>query len=154
MPEPLPTDPKAQSLRTQGALNPHPGTVRDELFVESEFFDPRDLVQVKYEMLRRAQKDGLSVTQAARVFGFSRPTFYQAQGAFQSGGLAALVPLKRGPRHPHKLTSEVLDFIRDALQGDPALRATELAGRIQERFGLTIHPRTVERGVARTQKKR
>src|SRR4051812_49751372 len=36
----------------QGTLNPRADDVRDPAFVDSEFFDPRDLVQVKYEMLR------------------------------------------------------------------------------------------------------
>ena len=53
MPQPL--DSKGESLRQQGVLNPHPEKVADPLFHDSEFFDPRDLVQVKYEMLRRVR---------------------------------------------------------------------------------------------------
>jgi len=71
-------DAKLQTLQQQGTLNPRPKDVSDELFVQDGFFDPRDLVQVKYEMLRRVQADGKSVTDAAASFGFSRPSFYQA----------------------------------------------------------------------------
>src|SRR5439155_26012875 len=40
---------KAEALREQGALNPRSHAVKSELFQDSDFFDPRDLVQVKYE---------------------------------------------------------------------------------------------------------
>ncbi len=154
MPKPPPDDPKLQSLREQGTLNPRPRAVTDDLFTDSEFFDPRDLVQAKYEMLRRVQKEGRSITEAATRFGFSRPSFYQAQAAFQTGGLARLVPRKRGPKKAHKLTAEVLDFLREIRQEDPSLRTADLVSRIKERFDLVVHPRTIERGWARSQKKR
>ena len=72
-------DPKSQALQQQGCLHPHPEQVTDELFQTREFFDPRDLVQVKYEMLRRVESEGLPVSRSAAAFGFSRPSFYQAQ---------------------------------------------------------------------------
>ena len=81
-------DPKTQALRQSGTLNLRPQDVHDELFREREFFDSRDLVQVKYEMLRRVSKEGHSISQAAASFGFSRPSFYQAQTAFDTSGLA------------------------------------------------------------------
>jgi hypothetical protein len=62
---------KQQALRDSGTWNPAAAEVNDALFRTHEFFDPRDVVQVKYEMLRRVERDGLSVTQAARSFGFS-----------------------------------------------------------------------------------
>lgn len=154
MPKPPPDDAKLRSLREQGAVNPRPQTVTDDLFAASEFFDPRDLVQVKYEMLRRVEKDGQSVTEAAAKFGFSRPSFYQAQTALAQRGLAGLIPLKRGPKQARKLSAAVLEFVRQARQDDPSLSARDLARRIQERFAVTVHPRTIERGLARHQKKR
>ena len=84
-------DAKLGTLQQQGTLNPRPKAVRDELFLQDEFFDTRDLVQVKYEMLRRVRTEGKSVTDAAANFGFSRPSFYQAQAAFEQNGLAGLV---------------------------------------------------------------
>ncbi len=153
MPKATP-DPKLQSLREQGCLNSRPQSVSDELFTDNEFFDARDMVQVKYEMLRRVEKDGYSISDAAVSYGFSRPTFYQAQAAFVAGGIAGLVPRKRGPRQAHKLTPEVIGFIEQASGQDPSLKTQDLVDRIRERFNLLVHPRTIERGLARTQKKR
>src|SRR2546422_8411698 len=104
-------DPKTEALRQRGCLNPHPEKVTDPLFAESAFFDARDLVQVKYEMVRRVETDGQTVSDSAAAFGFSRPSFYQAQSLLVSRGLAALVPQKPGPRRAHKLSSEVMGFI-------------------------------------------
>ena len=147
-------DPKTTALLEDGTWNPSPEGIRDSKFQQGEFFDPRDLLQVRYEMLRRVEKDGHSITDAAARFGFSRPSFYQARTALQAAGLAGLVPLKRGPRQAHKLTAEVMDFLRQTRRDDPSLGATELASCVQERFGLVVHPRTIERGLARDQKKR
>ena len=149
-----PPDPKLQSLREQGCLNPRPQSVTDALFADHEFFDARDMVQVKYEMLRRVEKDGYSISDAAVSFGFSRPTFYQAQAAFVASGLAGLTPRKRGPRQAHKLTTEVIAFIEQARAEDPSLKTHDLVDRIRERFDLVVHPRTIERAWARAQKKR
>lgn len=145
---------KRSTLQKQGALHPHPETVRAEFFQSSDFFDPRDLVQVKYEMLRRVEAEQASVSQAAEEFGLSRPTFYQTQSAFQQGGLAGLIRQKPGPRRAHKLTTQVLDFLDQIRAGQPALPYTELAQQARKRFGVQIHPRTIERVLSRRQKKR
>ena len=147
-------DPKLEALRQQGTLNPRPRDVTDPLFARDSFFDPRDLVQVKYEMLRRVQSEGHSVTGAATSFGFSRPSFYQALEAFEEGGLAGLVPHKRGPKQAHKLTDEVLAFLVETRQKEPSVRAPELVRLVQERFGIKVHPRSIERSRRRHQKKR
>ena len=107
-------DPKLAALRQQGTLNPRPGKVSDPLFVQDSFFDSRDLVQVKYEMLRRVQAENHSVVRTATAFGFSRPSFYQARHTFQQSGLAGLVPHKRGPQQAHKLTKTYALFQRNA----------------------------------------
>ena len=147
-------DPKLEALRQQGTLNPRPRAITDALFVKDSFFDARDLVQVKYEMLRRVQAEGKSITDAAAAFGFSRPSFYQAQVSFEQDGIGGLVPHKRGPKQAHKLTQEVLTFISESRQKDPSIRTAELARLIHERFGITVHPRSIERSLLRHQKKR
>jgi transposase len=147
-------DTKLRTLQQQGTLNPRPKAVRDELFLQNDFFDARDLVQVKYEMLRRVRTEGESVTDAATSFGFSRPSFYQAQSAFEQDGLAGLVPQKRGPKQAHKLTDEVLTFIGEVRQKEPSLRLPDLVKQIEQRFGTTVHPRSIERSLLRHQKKR
>jgi len=147
-------DAKTEALRQRGSLNPRPDRVADPLFAGSDFFDPRDLVQVKYEMVRRARVDGHPVSQSATAFGFSRPSFYQAQTLLARGGLAALVPQKPGPRRSHKLDAEVMRFLQQLRAEDASVRSTELARRIRERFGRAVHPRSVERALARQEKKR
>ncbi len=154
MAKPRRPDPKIDALRRQGTLNAHPERVRDALFATSDFFDARDLVQVKYEMVRRVRVDGQPVSQSATGFGFSRPSFYQARSLLQHGGLAALVPKKRGPRGAHKLSSEVVDFLLQERSEESSLGSPELARRVRERFGRKVHPRSVERALARREKKR
>ena len=147
-------DPKTERLRQQGCLHPHPEQITDELFAASEFFDPRDLLQVKYEMLRRVLVDGHSVSQSALGFGLSRPSYYQAQKAYQSGGLPALLPKKPGPRRAHKLSEEVVEVLRAALAAEPALSSQALVRLVQERFDLSVHRRSIERALAPQEKKR
>lgn len=143
-------DPKEEALAAERSLNPRPEAVRDEAFTAGgEFFDARDLVQVKYEMVRRVRAGDEPVTRAAAAFGFSRPAFYQAAAAVEAGGLAALVPARPGPRRAHKLTGEVVSFARQLREGDPSLRSAGLAAAIGERFGISVHPRSVERALAR-----
>jgi len=149
----MPSDPKRRILQQQGNLNRRPQAVTDPLFLQEPFFDPHDLVQVKYEMLRRAQSEGHSVTQAA-AFGFSRPSFYQALAAFEHGGIGALIAHKRGPKAAHKLTAEVVQFVREQQLVDPELRAPALVRLIARHFGVIVHPRSIERALARSQKKR
>ena len=154
MPGDRPKQPKREALKRYGTLNPHPDGVTDPLFHTGDFFDPDDLVQVKYEMLRRVRVDKQSVSQSASAFGFSRPTYYQAEDDFQRKGLAGLLPDKRGPRQSHKLTSDVLDFAAQLRSSDPSIRPAELAAAVQKRFAITAHPRSIERALGRQEKKR
>jgi len=138
-------DPKANALLEGGTLNPSPGKVRDPKFLENDFFDPRDVVQVKYEMLRKVSVDGMSVTDVAGEYGVSRPTFYETKASFEAIGLAGLVPKKRGPHGPRKVQGEVLAFMRNRLVAGEPIRAREMATVIRKEFGIELHPRTIER---------
>ena len=146
-------DSKNRALRQHGALHPRPNQVRDPLFQDSEFFDPRDLVLVKYEMLRRVRIDGQSATAATKAFGFSRVAFYQATAAFQREGLPGLLPHRRGPKQANKLTDAVLEFIDRQRAADRNLRAPALAKMLQEHLGLSVHARSIERALARRSKR-
>ena len=147
------TDPKCEVLRAYATLNPHPEQVSDALFQSHAFFDPRDLVQVKYEMLRRVLVEGQPVGATAAAFGFSRMTLYQLRKRFEAEGLAGLLPQAKGPRRSHKLTAEVLAFLCQTLDAEPALRVAELPQRVAGRFGFTVHLRSIERALARERKK-
>src|SRR5690349_2839277 len=122
-----PRQTKRSFLREQGTLNPRPQKVQHESFRGSEFFDPEDLLQVKYEMLRQVDVDKQPISQAAKSFGFSRPSFYQAQAAFQEAGLTGLLPHKRGPRSGHKLTSELMQFVTQLRVAEPGISSPQLA---------------------------
>ena len=65
---------KRQALQAAGTFNPRHARVTHPLFHGAEFFDPQDLLQLKYESLRALQKDQYSIAQAAHEFGLSRPT--------------------------------------------------------------------------------
>jgi len=147
-------DAKRRLLRQQGVLHPRPEAVTAELFQDSSFFDPNDLMQVKYEMLRRVEAAQIPVSQAAHEAGLSRPSFYQAQTALQRDGLVGLIPQKPGPHGAHKLTAQVLDFVDRQRASQPGLKYAELARRVQAQLHVTVHPRTLERGLSRRQKKR
>jgi transposase len=138
---------KRQALQDSGTFNPRADQVRHRLFAQSDFFDPQDLVQLKYESLRALEKDGYSMAQASSEFGLSRPTLYQAQDHFQKGGLQGLLPRQRGPKRPHKLTDEVFARLQDLREKEPGLSAEELARRLRQRFKVKLHRRTIEKAL-------
>lgn len=138
--------PRLKALDAVGATHPHPQAVTDALFLDSAFFDPNDLVQVKYEMLRSVQAGAHRVVQAAQAFGLSRPAFYVAQAAFAREGLPGLLPHKRGPKGPHKLTDEVLGVLATAVKDSGSIPGGDVLARLlAQRCGIEAHPRTVVR---------
>ncbi|MBO4258912.1 helix-turn-helix domain-containing protein [Streptomyces griseorubiginosus] len=94
------------------------------------------------------------MAQAAAAFGFCRHTFYVIAAALDEGGPAALVPGKPGPKGPRKLTKEVMEFIEQLRAGDASLRPPQLAEAVLERFGITVHPRSGEKVLARRREPR
>src|SRR5499427_9568945 len=114
-------DQKTLELKRTGTLHPHPDSVSDSLFEENPFFDPKDLLQVRYEMLRRHSVEGVSIVDVAANFGVSRPTVYQAQTAFRQAGLGGLIPKHRGPKEGHKLSPEVIEYVLTLRGADPRL---------------------------------
>lgn len=146
-------DSKRKELQRRGSLHPHPERVTDPLYDRDPFFDRHDAVQVKYEMLRRVRIDGRPVARAAAESGFSRPTFYEARAAFERAGMPGLLPAKKGPRRAHKLSKIVMSFLDEQVAIEPSLTMTELAERVDERFGITVHPRSIRRALVRKVKK-
>jgi transposase len=130
------------------------------IVLESAMANPRgqdpkaskDLVQVRYEMVRRHQNDGLAISNVAETFGVSRPTFYKAQSALADQGLAGLVPRQRGPKGGHKISAEVLSFVEEVKAATPGLTLPQVIGMIAERFGRDVHRRSLERAIARKKK--
>ena len=151
---PSESDSKKAALRAAGALHPNPKAIRDEAFLQGDFFDPNDLVQVKYEMLRRHREEQKTVAEVARAFGTSRQAFYSAKSLFDSQGIPGLIPKRRGPRGAHKCTDEVLDFAEQWKDAHPAEGTLRLAEAIEQLFGIRINPRSIDRALVRRKKKR
>ena len=140
-------------LDQNDTLNKNADKVTDPKFKNIAFFDPDDIVQVKYEMLRSVQKDGTGIQQASKSFGFSRITFYKTGKAFNEDGLAGLIPQKKGPRRAHKLSGEVMEFVRELLERKPDIKSSGIRQEIKDRFDLTVHKRSIERAINRSKKK-
>jgi transposase len=153
MPKRRKADAKTTELDRSGTLNPHPEAIVDPLFQNNPFFDARDLLQARYEMLRRHRIEGRSIVEATQAFGVSRPTFYHAQTAFTEQGLAGLLPQLRGPKGRHKLSSEVVQHILALKTADPTLTTPQCVREIQQRFGISVHRRSLERAL-QSKKKR
>ena len=153
----MPSDPdpqaKRKALQATGTFNPRSAHVRHELFAHNEFFDPQDLLQLKYETLRAVRVESYPIAKAASQFGLSRPTIYQAQELFEQHGLEGLLPRKRGPKSPHKLTPDVRQYLAELTAIEPELPAPELARRIRQRFQVEVHPRTIEKALKSKAKK-
>ncbi len=147
-------DQKTLELKRTGTLNPRPESVADTLFKENPFFDPKDLLQVRYEMLRRHSVEGISIVDVAANFGVSRPTVYQAQAAFRQAGLSGLLPKQRGPKEGHKLSVEVIEHVRALRVAEPGLPTVTCIKAVQEKFGITVHRRSLERALASKKKPR
>jgi transposase len=146
------TNGKREALARDGALNPRPEAVRDALFADNPFFDPADLVQVRYEMVRRHEADGQMITEVASNFGVSRPTFYKSQVALSAAGLAGLLPGQRGPKAGHKLSAEILAFEADLRAKSPEMSVLQRLDAIADQFGIRVHRRSLERALARKKK--
>jgi transposase len=145
-------DRKSEALQKQRSLNPRPSKVTSELFQNYDFFDPRDLLQVKYEMLRQVRVERQPIRQAALQFGFSRPSVYKALATFDRTGLLGLVRTKPGPRRAHKLSESVVRFIEEQKREDGAVTLGELVNRIKRQFGLVVHTRSIQRALKRKKK--
>jgi transposase len=144
---------RRQALEENKTLNKNPDKVLDTNFKNIEFFDPNDILQVKYEMLRYSEEDGVSVLNAAKTYGFSRISFYKIKKAFKEDGLAGLFPEKRGPRRAHKMGAEVMEFTDNLIKENPHVRSSEIKEKIMKHFNITVHERSIERAIKRGKKK-
>jgi transposase len=91
-------------------------------------------------MLSRA---GLATdTDIARAFGCHRNTVGRLAGKLQTEGMAAVLPAKRGPKGPHKVTREVLRLIADEGAG---LGSTAVVRLVKERTGVVLSDTHVRR---------
>lgn len=136
---------KKDILLENGTYNRNYDKVTEQRFINDDFFDPRDLVQVKYEMLRAVRESGRSVEETADKFGFSRSGFYKIKAAFEEEGVSALVPHKSGPQNARKLTEEYQQFIDNYLLENPGVSSKTIAIMLKTERGFEISKRTIER---------
>jgi transposase len=61
--------------------------------------------------------------------------------------LEGLLPEKRGPKHPHKLTPEVVEALTQWNAEQPQIDSSEMAARVRRRWGIVVHPRTIEKAL-------
>ena len=93
-------------------------------------------------MLRAHLVDGVSATDAAASHGYSRGGFYLVLASFTEQGMSGLLDDKRGRRGPLRLTDEIVSFLRSAPR---EASGAQLALEVEQRFGVSLHRRTVER---------
>lgn len=137
---------KKERLASGSMLHPDVTKVASTLVAQNPFFDPADIAQMKYEMLRCAEVEGCPVTEATRRFGLSRVSFYQARERYEAEGLLGLLPRRKGPAGGHKLTGEVLQFIREHMATQsPVPTWNELSRLVEKQFGTKVHPRSIQR---------
>ena len=136
---------KKDFLMGNGTYNKRYEKVKSARFIGDEFFDPMDIVQVKYEMLKDVMKDGKAVSDAANDFGFSRTAYYSIKDAFDKQGVTGLAPEKPGPRKPHKMTQECQTQIDAYIEREPGISSGELAAALSKNSAISISKRTVER---------
>lgn len=140
--------PRVDFLKREGLLNPKPERVSHPLFEDRalEFFDPYDLPQVRYEMLRAAKVENRAVAKACRQFGFSRERFYQFDKVFMERGYVALVGSSSAGRRPLiALNQEIVSFIVHRKLEDPKVSGDILREEIHKRYMVDCSRRTVER---------
>ena len=140
---------KIGALKANGTYNEHSNAVKAEHFHHGIFFDPRDLIQVKYEMVRSVEKDNLSVTEATLQYGFSRQTFYTCKEALEQEGIGGLVPKKTGPKTGYKLDDARKQFIDSYLQNHPKAKSDDIRLAIEEKYGIQLNTRTIDRYLAK-----
>lgn len=137
---------KHENLRKAGLFNPNFQKVNDSRFShEPSFFDPCDNLQVRYEMIRSHIIEGDNVSNVCKRFGVTRQTFYTLQEKLANEGSAGLLQKKPGPRGPSKLNKTVMNFIKDQIVDSEKISAIQLKKEIAQKFGISLHRRTVEK---------
>lgn len=132
-------------LRRARCLHRTPERVKDEQFTQqTDFFDPKDIVQVKYELLRRCEVNGRDVAATCLNFGFSRTTYYKVQQAFFSGGIPALMGKPRGRLKPIKVTDVVRGHLIAEKARNPKLSAREMVAILKERYHVQLTERMIQ----------
>lgn len=139
------TETKKKFLEQEGLLNPKPQRVSHPFFETLDFFDPLDLPQVRYEMIRAGRVENISVAESCKLFGFSREYFYKLERTFMARGYVALLGSTMGRRPIIALNQEVVNFIVHRKIEEPKLSGENLRQEIRRLYNVVCSRRTVER---------
>lgn len=139
-------------LKQFHVFNPQPKNVIAPLFLNHDFFDAHDKLQIKYEMLRHIDNGALSSKETALQFGYSRTALYQIREQFSREGLAGLLPHRTGPHQAKKLTAQVIEFIQQKRCKEHCPWKT-IATMLYHTFGYSLHIRTMQQAIAQQEKK-
>jgi len=132
-------------LQRARCLHPAPEKVHNERFQEENgFFDPKDIVQVKYELLRSCEVEGSDIASASASFGFSRTTYYKVYEAFLHGGIPSLMGRPRGRPQPIKLNEIVLGYLIAEKAKNPKLAASKIVAQVMGRYHVQISERMIQ----------
>ena len=140
---------KKETLIANDTYNKRYLSVKKSGFQVGGFYDPMDLVQVKYEMIRETQTSGRSIGAVAKEFGFSRTAYYDIKEDFDANGMLAFLPKKKGPKRQYKLTGDLREFIDEYTVNHPKAKAAEITGAIMSEKGIDISSRTIHRYLAK-----
>lgn len=145
------SDKKKAALKKSGGLNPHPEKIKDEKFINKDFFDANDLVQVRYEMVRYSKSNEKNISEIAELFGTSRLTIYRLIQLFDEHGLCGLIPQKRGPREASKISTSVAAYACKLMDENSNITKKKILEKIEDKFGIQVHRRTLERSLKKNQ---
>ena len=140
---------KIRTLIENGSFNKSADSVNNSIFRSNPYFDPHDLVQVKYEMLRAVKTDGLNVSDASKQFGFSRTAYYKIEKRFSDAGVDGLCTQKTGPKFPSKITSDVEEYVAQLKEDNPDITNDDIIEKIKSEKGVSIHKRSLQRAQAK-----
>ena len=116
-------DAKTRALAASRTLNPRPEKVADPAFAPGSFFDPANLVQVKYEMVRQAETGGAGRPGRVGLRGSPASRCIPPERRCASKGWPGLIPGEPGPEEQQQAAGEVVSHLEELLAADPRLRA-------------------------------
>jgi len=139
---------KKDILRKAGALNSSPEKITHPLFLEYDFFDPFDNVQIKYEMLRANQIERLKVTHVCKQFNYSREAFYVILRRFKQMGFAGLLEAPRQKKNTIMVNQDIVKTIIKRKFQEPDISGALLTDEINDTYHTDYKKRSIEKTIA------
>ena len=119
--------------------------VTEPRFLDSDLFDPKDLLQVRYEMVRSIKEGVITLDEVPSKYGVSAMTAKRCVSSLEKGGIIALVPERKGPKGPSSLDDESLRFIDSYIAEHPKASGRKVHDALEAEKHVGVSKRTVER---------